>query len=46
MCGISFEGLSGLQGGSNGPAWAGDQAYRLEFLTRPNVSATVIIYDR
>lgn len=39
-------GLSGLQGGSNGPKWTGDQAYRLEFLTRSNVSATVIIYDR
>ena len=30
-----------------GPAWSSEQEkYKLEFMTRPNISATVIIYDR
>jgi hypothetical protein len=34
------------RGGNTGAAWTGDHKYRLEFMTRPNISATVIIYDR
>jgi len=34
------------RGGNTGDAWTGADKYKLEFMTRPNISATVIIYDR
>ena len=42
----STGGLKGLLSPNNGGAWKAADEYRLEFLTKEDVSATVIIYDR
>ncbi len=42
----SRAGRPGLPAGTDGPARTGDDKFTVTFLTRPNVSATVIIYDR
>tara|TARA_R110002051_G_scaffold86498_2_gene152390 strand:+ start:73792 stop:74991 length:1200 start_codon:yes stop_codon:yes gene_type:complete len=31
---------------TEGAAWKGNDTYKVEFLTRPNIKATIIIYDR
>jgi hypothetical protein len=39
-------GRPGLPSGSDGNAYTGTDKYKLSFMTAPNISATVIIYDR
>jgi hypothetical protein len=46
MRNYSTRGLPGLPGGSNTGTWTGADKYRVEFLTVPDVSATIVIYDR
>ena len=46
MRNYTTKGLTGLPPGANGVPFTGTNMYRVQFLTAPNISATIIIYDR
>jgi hypothetical protein len=45
MRNYNSRGLTGLPG-TDSAAFTGADAYKVEFLTAPNVAAKIIIYDR